>query len=142
MLGFEMLRALIPTSLAMEDHARWWWSVSGVSLLLSISQIPKLKRCFETDLCQYLGQISFSLYLVHEFCILLFGLPLQGSMIHVVLGYEGRHNKMMYLIVCLVWFGLFTIGVCGVAAMVERWVDRPSVKFARWVEGKVFRRGR
>jgi peptidoglycan/LPS O-acetylase OafA/YrhL len=30
MPGYEILRALIPTSLKMEDHARFWWSISGV----------------------------------------------------------------------------------------------------------------
>ncbi len=138
MPGFETLRSLIPVFLTMEDHARWWWSISGVSLLLSISQIPKLKRFFETDLCQYLGKVSFSLYLVHEFCILLFGLPLQHWMIHIVLGYQGKDNKIMYWIICVVWFWIFTIGVCGVAALVTKWVDGPSVRVARWAESRVF----
>lgn len=30
MPGFEMLLALIPMELSMEDHARFWWSISGM----------------------------------------------------------------------------------------------------------------
>ncbi|KAG0645284.1 O-acetyltransferase -1 [Hyphodiscus hymeniophilus] len=49
MPGFETLRSLTPMSLYMEDHSRFLWSLSGVSILLSISQVPKLKEIFETD---------------------------------------------------------------------------------------------
>ena len=135
MPGFEALRLLTPRSLNMEDHSRFWWSISGVAILLSISQLPRLKNLFETNFCQYLGKISFSLYLVHEFCIVLFGLSLQALLINLA-GLEPHANTFMYWLTCGIWYLLFTVSVFALAAQVERWVDVPSVRFARWLEGK------
>lgn len=138
MPGFEILRSLTPMSLNMEDHSRFWWSLSGVSLLLSISQLPRLKSLFETNFCQYIGRISFSLYLIHEFCIILFGLSLQKFLLHLA-GLEEKANTFVYWILCVVWGVLFTLPVFALAAQVERWVDVPSVNFARWLEGRCLR---
>lgn len=135
MPGFETLRSAIPMSLNMEDYSRFWWSISGVSLLVSISQIPRLKRLFETNVCQYLGKISFSLYLVHEFCLVLFGLGIQTVLMRLA-GVESHANNLMYWLTCGIWYIFVTVPIFGIAAQVERWVDVPSVKFAKWLEGK------
>lgn len=138
MPGFETLRSLIPMSLNMEDHSRFWWSISGVSLLLSISQVPRLKSVFETNFCQYIGKISFSLYLVHEFCLVLFGLSLQQFLMRMA-NLEPNANTLLYWLVCGIWFVLFTLPAFAIAAQMEKWVDVPSVRFARWLEGKCLR---
>ncbi|KAF8851778.1 hypothetical protein BDZ45DRAFT_600965 [Acephala macrosclerotiorum] len=135
MPGFEALLSLIPMSLNMEDHARFWWTISGVSLLLSISQLPRLQKVFEANFCQYLGKIAFSLYLVHEFSIVLFGLGLQRFLLHL-LDSEEHAYTFRYWLICGVWYLLFTFPVFALAARVERWVDAPSVRFARWLEGE------
>ena len=135
MPGFEIFRWLTPTSLNMEDHSRFWWSISGVLLLLSISQLRQLKSVFETNFCQYIGKICFSLYLVHEFCLVLFGLGLQAILLRTA-RLEPHENGFMYWLVCGIWYVLFTLPVFALAAQVERWVDAPSVIFARWLEGK------
>ncbi|RDW62119.1 hypothetical protein BP6252_11552 [Coleophoma cylindrospora] len=138
MPGFETLRTLIPMSLSMEDHSRFWWSLSGVALLLSISQLTQLKGMFESNICQYLGKISFSLYLVHEFCIVLFGLSIQRLLLHL-LNIEPHANTVLYWVLCGTWYTLFTVVVFAIAARVEKWVDAPSVRVARWLEGKCSR---
>jgi peptidoglycan/LPS O-acetylase OafA/YrhL len=135
MPGFETIRALIPMNLLnMEDHARFPWSIGGVAMLVSISKVPRLKTIFETDFCQYLAKISFSLYLVHMFCLVLFGLTLQGFLLG--LAHIEERSGLLYWCVCYVWFGMFTIPVFALAAQVEKWVDNPSVSFAKWLEGK------
>lgn len=136
MPGFETLLSLTPKTLNLEDRARFWWSISGVCLLLSISQLARLKRLFETTFCQYLGRIAFSLYLVHEFCLVLFGLALQRFMKGLA-GLESNAgaDNLWFWVVCLVWYIMFTILVFALAARVEKWVDAPSVRFARWLEG-------
>lgn len=137
MPGFEIVRFLTPESLDMEDHARFWWSLSGVSLLLSISQLTHLKRLFETYFCQYLGKISFSLYLIHEFCILLFGLGIKRLMLLLVgIDPESKESSGMYWMICVIWYVLVTIPVFSIAAQMEKYVDAPIVSFARWMEGK------
>lgn len=133
MLGFETLRSLIPVSVDFEDHARFWWSISGVGMLLSISQLSTMKRFFSRPILQYLGKISFSLYLVHEFCVELFGLKLQIFMQDFV-GVEPKSGTIGYWLLAPVWVVAFSCCVFPIAAMVERWIDVPSVKFAKWFE--------
>ena len=134
MPGFEMLRSTTPLSLNMEDHSRFWWSFSGIAILLSISQLPRLKRIFESTFCQYLGKISFSLYLVHEFSNILFGLPMKDILVRMAGLSNEDKTSGLYWVICLIWFVLFTLPVFAIAAQVEKWVDVPSVKFARWLE--------
>lgn len=141
MPGFEILRALIPPGLYLEDPSRFWWSVSGVALLLSISQLPRLKAMFETTFCQYLGKISFSLYLIHVFCVVLFGLSLQRVLLHAT-GVDPNAGTILYWLVCAFWFLIFTIIIFAIAAQVERWIDVPSVKFAKWLETKCLKKYR
>jgi hypothetical protein len=40
-------------------------------------------------------------------------------------------------LVCVVWYVQFTTLVFALEALVERWVDRLSLRFARWLEEKV-----
>ena len=134
MPGFELLRAVTPMSWNMEDHSRFIWSLSGVFLLLSISQLP-IKSMFESTICQYLGKISFSLYLIHEFCLVLFGLRFQ-ELLMAVTGVALKSGTFLYWIVCAAWLAVFTTIVFALAAQAERWVDAPSVRFARGLEKK------
>jgi peptidoglycan/LPS O-acetylase OafA/YrhL len=145
MPGFSTLRFLTPTPLFTHipnaDPARFWWSISGTSILLSVSQLPNIKRLFESRACQYLGKISFSLYLVHQFCLVLFGLALQKAMLGLAgvergqaAGIEGDEGKMLYWLLCGVWLVVFTTSVFAIAAQVEKWVDAPSVRFTKWLE--------
>ncbi|PBP20409.1 acyltransferase [Diplocarpon rosae] len=135
MPGFEGLHAMIPWSLNMEDHARWWWSLSGVAVLFCISQLAALKSLFETYFCQYLGKIAFSLYLMHQFCIILFGLFFQNSLL-AIFGVATHSMTWAYWALCLLWYVPFTLLTFALAAQVERYVDAGSVKLARWLEGK------
>jgi peptidoglycan/LPS O-acetylase OafA/YrhL len=132
MPGFEILRAITPMSWGLEDGSRFIWSLSGVALLASISQLP-IKSMFETNFCQYLGKISFSLYLIHEFCLVLFGLRFQEFLM-AILGVAPKSGTMVYWIVCAAWFTVFTAIVWALAAQAEKWVDAPSVRFARGLE--------
>ena len=132
MPGFELLRAITPTSWNLEDESRFIWSLSGVALLVSISQLP-IKSLFETNFCQYLGKISFSLYLIHEFALILFGLRFQEFLITIT-GIAPKSGTLVYWIVCAVWFWVFTVIVWALAAQAEKWVDAPSVGFARGLE--------
>ena len=45
---------------------RWFYRLWGAAfLLIAIPKIPWSRRFFETNFCQYLGKISYSLYLIH-----------------------------------------------------------------------------
>lgn len=61
--GWYYLSMLKPQ--AVFDY-KWFYLFFAASFLVSATpRIPWLKRCFETHFCQYLGRVSYALYLVH-----------------------------------------------------------------------------
>ncbi|CZT11377.1 uncharacterized protein RAG0_15550 [Rhynchosporium agropyri] len=137
MPGYQFLLSSTPMSLNMEDHSRWWWSISGVTMLFCISQLPSFKAFFEANICQYLGKIAFSLYLVHQFCVMLFGFWMQ-RLILGLFGINQSQGGFFYWVACVIWYVPFTALVFGIASQVERLVDAPSVRFARWLEERCY----
>jgi hypothetical protein len=71
----------------------------------------------------------------------LFGLKIQAFLMQLV-GVESQAKTLQYWFVCGVWYGVFTLLMFALAALVEKWVDMPSVKFARWLEEKCLKKYR
>lgn len=61
--GWSYLAFLRPV--AMTDFKWFYLFWAATFLVASVPHIPWLKGFFETPFCQYLGRISFALYLVH-----------------------------------------------------------------------------
>jgi peptidoglycan/LPS O-acetylase OafA/YrhL len=43
-----------------------WWSIGSILLVAAIRCLPSIKRVLESRIAQFLGEISFSLYLLHQ----------------------------------------------------------------------------
>ncbi|KID83832.1 Acyltransferase 3 [Metarhizium guizhouense ARSEF 977] len=128
---------------------KWFYLFWAATLLVgSVSHIGWLKRFFETRVCQYLGRISFALYLVHG--PLLWTL---GDRLYAAVGFKGPgqmehmpqwvdrfvlpQNGPVGLEFAFVLPHLILLPVTLCAAdFVTRAVDRPSVQFAAWVYRK------
>lgn len=149
-------------------HNRGWWYLSwfkpqavydykwfylfwaAVFLVSSTPRIAWLKGFFETGFCQYLGRISFSLYLVHG--PVLWTL---GDRLYLATG--GWHSEQQ-LKVLASWYNAFPLSTSkplglesaflvphiillpvtlGLAEMVTRLADGPSVRFAAWLYRRV-----
>ncbi len=132
--GFSTLRTLTPP-LAMEDQARFWWSLSSIFMLFSISQLASLKTIFESSFCQYLGKLAFSVYLLHAISLQIFGIRFQKWLLSVT-GLEVGDGTLVYWLAAILWYVPFSVVVFLWAAWFEKWVDAGSVKFAKWLEGK------
>ncbi|THY04144.1 hypothetical protein D6D03_03873 [Aureobasidium pullulans] len=65
--GWMTLWSLIPSYI--HDRHRYWTGWGALLLVWSTSNSPMLQRIFNNRFTQYLGKISFSLYLVHGFMI-------------------------------------------------------------------------
>jgi len=127
---------------------KWFYLFFGANMLVAcIPRISWLKRFFESRFCQFLGRISFALYLVHGPI-----LAALGDRIYHVVGWvrtAGDHTTELNW-----WanrFPLPKIGPYGLeiaflvphiillpltlwmADVVTRMVDEPSVKFAAWL---------
>lgn len=140
--GWHYLSYLKPQ--AVFDY-KWFYLFWAATLLVAaIPRIPWLRRFFETRFCQYLGRISFALYLVHGPVIWVL-----ADRVYALVGWEAEW-RVQHLGVWLGKFPLPKIGPAGlevafllphvvllpvtlyVAEVVTRLFDEPSVQFPLW----------
>ncbi|TVY51199.1 hypothetical protein LCER1_G006362 [Lachnellula cervina] len=109
-----------------------WFCLGAFQIVIACTQLKFLQRLFTTPVALYLGTISYALYLTHNMCLTILE-PRIGAAIHAHISkatFWGRHlNWAVGLAVYL------PIIIC-VADLFWRLVDAPTVKFARWLEGK------
>lgn len=145
--GWYYLSYLKPQ--AVFDYKWFYLFWAATFLVAAVPRINWLKRFFETRFCQYLGRISFALYMVHGPVLWTLGdrlylatgwqtdeqmehighwankLPLPGS---GPLGLE-----VSFLVPHII---LVPVTFC-LAELVTRAIDTPSVKLASWAYKKV-----
>lgn len=118
------------------DKKRFLQSLGAILVTWSVANCSALQRPFDTQFAQYLGKISYALYIVH------------GPLIHIV-GYSVTPNVWIWMtgmdrwgyVVGLV-LGTSVLGMC-VAVMADwffRVVDTRAVRLSRWFEDLCFTR--
>ena len=133
---------------------KWFYLFWGaVFLVASVAHINWLKRFLEASVCQYLGRVSYALYLVHG--PVLWTL---GDRLYLAVGWNGetemQHiphwaNKVklpsagpLGLEVSFFLPNLILLPLTlGLADLVTRVIDRPSVVFAGWLYRKTLPKG-
>ncbi|PQE15211.1 acyltransferase protein [Rutstroemia sp. NJR-2017a WRK4] len=109
---------------------RVWFCLAAFQIVLACTQLPSLQSIFNHPLSQYLGNISYALYLTHNLCLTAME-PRIAPLLDAWLGkdtFTGRH---------LTWLaGLLIYGpvILWMADLFWRVVDVRTVKLARWVE--------
>lgn len=68
--GIHFLLAHTPepfSSIEQDERGpqKFWFSLSAVGLVWTITQVELLQKCLENSAVQYLGRISYALYIVH-----------------------------------------------------------------------------
>ncbi|SZF03954.1 unnamed protein product [Blumeria hordei] len=141
--GWHYLSYLTPeTTLDFKWFYLFW---ASALLVISIPRIPWLKAFFETRFCQYLGRISFALYLVHG--PVLWTL---GDRVYLAVGWTRTDNieglkswlnlypispagplgmELRFIIPHLVILLPFTLWL---AEIVTKLFDEPSVRISQW----------
>ena len=117
-----------------------WYIIASLQIVFACQQLPPLQRFLSTGPVQYLASISFALYLMHGPLFDSIGWPIMHPILRSVSGLEEAGVWELFF----VWAaGLFALGVpCLWAADIFwRFIDRPCVDFARWVEGKCIDKG-
>jgi len=133
--GYSWLTKHIPTTFIL--FKVWFWpSVGGILIVFAISRLPTISRIFTLASFQYLGQISFSIYLVHWFIEMTFGCWFMYSFTYLTRNLD-RHNDGLFLL----GFGISSLGIAALVICAGdvwcRLVDIPSVKFAKWIESNM-----
>ncbi|KAF2754664.1 hypothetical protein EJ05DRAFT_479102 [Pseudovirgaria hyperparasitica] len=139
--GWGFLRHLHPP---MEDPKWFYLLFSAPALVACIPRIWWLRSFFDSRFCQYLGRISYSLYLIHGYILSLF-----GARIYAAVGFcrEGVDDKnfpwwcnrtplpqwgIMGLELNFLVAQLILLPVTfWLSEIVTKLIDEPSVKFAQ-----------
>ncbi|PSN59964.1 hypothetical protein BS50DRAFT_656067 [Corynespora cassiicola Philippines] len=112
------------------DIAQLWRSLGGALCVFAISNSSTLQAPFTTAAAQYLGKISFGLYLVHIMVYQMWRDP--------ILRFFGRKDRTSPAAAQWIsWSGsglIFTPVVLWAADFLTRTIDRHSIRFSRWVE--------
>jgi peptidoglycan/LPS O-acetylase OafA/YrhL len=109
----------------------FWFSIATLLILVAMFRVPFLRRPFTTSLAQYLGDISYSVYIVHYYIVMGIGHRIVDKAHYWTNGTDTQFKRVsavlleiMYLMVIVVWQ----------ADMFWRCIDKPVVRFARWFE--------
>ena len=131
-VGYEIFYKFYPPHylFGLQEAVRWYWYWSAIFIIVSTSQLPFLRSVLDTRLCQWLGKLSYSLYLIHPAVISALGKPMQHLISNVT------ENKA---VMCLIEFSTMTPLIFILSGVIERYIDRPSVIFAKMVEQYLWR---
>jgi peptidoglycan/LPS O-acetylase OafA/YrhL len=134
--GYHTIVSLTPHSISSANLTqRFWLSVGAAILVAAMDISPLLQAPFTTRVAQYLGRISFALYIVHG--PVLYTLGMKMLFIAWPVWDEKRGSEKFALLAAGSW--TVDLIVCVWAADIFwRVIDARSVKFAGWFAGKVW----
>ncbi|PSS03247.1 acyltransferase 3 [Coniella lustricola] len=124
-VGFQYFAGIgMPGMLPM----RFWHSLASVTTLFALEGLPSTQRLFNSPMILYLGEISYSLYLIHWAVGYSWAEAVAAAVIAA--GYEKFWACMASVAVTL------TTGI-WVADLFWRYSDIQCVKLARWIATKL-----
>jgi peptidoglycan/LPS O-acetylase OafA/YrhL len=128
--GLIWLGTLIPEWFTFKY--RFWQMMGAILFVAAAARVPWWQRFFNHPAIQYLGRISYAIYLMHGPVLHTIGYPIERWAWGVT-GIEGVNFKLGFALASLFNIPL----VIWASDLFMRAVDIPSVKFARWLESKL-----
>lgn len=132
--GYIRLTNMIPERYTQKH--RFWPTIGAVMIVWGVGNLSFLKKTiFESYIMQFLGKISFPLYVCHGFVIHTLGYMVMNWTWQSMGGYDDWYKFKL---------GFAFSAVCTVAVTVWvshvflRVVDVRCVRFAKWLEGQIF----
>lgn len=115
-----------------DDHL--FVPMGAALLVLAIDHAKFLQRLFTNRLAQYLGRISYSLYLIHGPLLWSLAISIGRPILNDVTGMTTpwRYCAGVFLTMCL-WM---MIVIC-VADLANRYIDEQCVRFGKWFYNKL-----
>jgi len=129
-LGWAFLSSLVPEWWSEKD--RYWQCVGAVLLVLCLAHSPTTwQPLFNTRTVQYLGKISYAIYLMHGPVFHTAGYAIQRWAWGIT-GVRGVAYHLGFVLASVTVLPLLV----WAADVFWRLVDAPTVRFARWTERK------
>jgi len=130
--GYAWLTTMIPDRYTQKH--RFWPTIGAVMIVWSIGNLNCIKKIFNSRILQYLGQISFPLYVCHGFVIHTFTYYLLDLLWDTTDAYSDRARfergfafAALGSIVLVVW----------TSDLFLRVVDTRCVRLAKWLESQL-----
>lgn len=111
----------------------FWFGISAILILASSFRLRPLQSFFETSLAQYLGKVSYSVYIIHYTTVLVLGDRICDTAHHLVGDADTQITRLM---VVALEITMLMILVIWQADLFWRVIDRPATNFARWLEDR------
>jgi peptidoglycan/LPS O-acetylase OafA/YrhL len=123
------------TRLGYQTIVRYWLAIASAMIVSALFRLPRLQTIFTTRIAQYLGDVSFSLYLIHFQVIFMVKLPLITHADTIFgskrLSHSSRLGGWTYEIIILLFLTFWQADLCW------RYIDLPSVRISKWIEAKL-----
>ncbi|ETS78561.1 hypothetical protein PFICI_10623 [Pestalotiopsis fici W106-1] len=142
---YQFLVAHVPEPFA-NNASDFWFALSAFAVVGSIGHLRTLRQCLELPFPQYLGRISFSLYILqHPFLNLiqpyLMGAearPASGNQPAIpgwgLRGWPGVETWRQRVITWFIGWMIVVLLQIWLADMYTRWIDQPCVRLAKAAE--------
>ncbi|KAH9825797.1 Acyltransferase family [Teratosphaeria destructans] len=145
--GYEWLRSADwPSSYTQVAPGRQWWGIGGILFITSCCHLRAAQKFFELWPIQYLGRISFMLYLDHILINEMVSLPLRTVLYHafcaketseIWAGHVYRSTPIKNItFYCITWIASVPIAV-SMAHLLEIWIDRPCTSFGKSLDERL-----
>lgn len=126
---YSWLRNIAGFGFQVNEIAQLWGSLGGALCVFAISNSLTLQTPFKTAAAQYLGKISFVIYLVHILIYQMWRNP--------ILAFFRRNTEPSPIVVQGVSWGgsgvVLTPVVFWAADLLTNTIDKNSIKFSRWI---------
>lgn len=127
--GWVFLSSLIPEW--VDDKYRYWQCAGAILFVFCTARMPTLQRVFNSAPVQYLGRISYAIYLMHGPVLHTVGYAIERWAWGVT-GVEGSNYHLGFFL-----GAVFVIpSVVWAADLFWRAVDAPVVRFAKALESR------
>jgi peptidoglycan/LPS O-acetylase OafA/YrhL len=109
----------------------FWFSLAAPLMLWALFRVPVLQKPFTSRLALYCGDISYSIYIVHWYVVISLKEQI-GNMLH---GLNGESDTGLKRTLSAIFEAFVIVGLSvWYADVFWRLVDRPIVKFGRWLD--------
>lgn len=136
-LGFNTIWRIMPEQYGSVNVSSTVWSIAGLLIIASATRLTYMKKVLETTFCQYLGKISFALYLNH-----IWTRDLPGTALRTLLEGICGDSSTGFVFALVTWLALMTMFNFMVAGLFEWTVDAPLIRFAHAFEGYCLQLGK